>query len=235
MYFIVLDKPINLLGEKAPNINFAVIFGNILALQGIFFKPLELNSVLWTLSIEIFFYACAPFFFKISQKLIFFMIFSSAAFYLLSRYIQLPSHLDLMYFGNMFLYGWAWLIGFWFFRNNSNEFNFVVAMLVGLIALSFHSPFLPYLWPITYLLVILSINYSKYINLKKILLYKICDFLGDISYPMYLFHLPICYLLFVYDVRIPWIYIITILSVSTILHLFYDIPLKRLIRVKMFS
>jgi peptidoglycan/LPS O-acetylase OafA/YrhL len=87
------------------------------------------------------------------------------------------------------LFAWVWLLGFLYF--SKKEENSVKMMLVGLGSLVL------FLNPVstgktgrfTYFFSSLVLIYSPYVKLPKPLL-NIFNYLGDISYPLYLFHIP---------------------------------------------
>ncbi len=138
-------------------------------------------------------------------------------------------------FYSYFLYGiplllllWSWLLGFLYFRNN--ETNLWKAILVGLgtvvlIVNQYHTGKLGIL---TYLIGSLVIVFSSSIKVPKSL-DGVLNYLGEISYPLYLFHFPT--LIFSYTilgVRNSFSHAFLALVVSLVFYHLVEVPVRRL-------
>jgi peptidoglycan/LPS O-acetylase OafA/YrhL len=86
------------------------------------------------------------------------------------------------------------------------------------------------MWPITIIIPLLSLAFSSQIKFNKPIsgLFK---WLGDISYPIYLFHLPIFSLIYVLNPNQKWfLYIFIMFVVTTFVDRYIDRPLKRALK-----
>jgi peptidoglycan/LPS O-acetylase OafA/YrhL len=173
--------------------------GNLLSLQGFFAFPLASNSVVWTLGVEFSCYVLAPFFLKLDKQYMLTLIFGSSAFYML--YPRLSSS-----FGNgttTSVYGipllallWAWLLGFYFFFYSRDKFAKILMIALGcLMIISSYSYYGDSYYGggqlaiVTYCISAITLIYSSFIVMPKSLL-SIFSYLGELSYPIYLFHIP---------------------------------------------
>lgn len=165
--------------------------GNLLLLQGFLVGSIQTNPVVWTLSIEIFFYVLTPFFYYLqNQGNIFPVICMSTllvcTYKVLSRYFfpQMPGFQDLLFCQGAILLAWSWLLGFYFFfiKSNRHVYYFLVP---GILAVS-----VIYLKDLTgliiYLLTCLLLIYGTRLKLAK-KIRVVFSRLGDISYPLYVF------------------------------------------------
>lgn len=85
--------------------------------------------------------------------------------------------------------------------------------------------------------IILNISSSK----NKILNSKIFTFLGEISFCVYILHVPLHYLMqsfgtiymYEFEGKYIWIiYLFLLLTLSTFIHLFYEVPINSYLRRK---
>lgn len=172
--------------------NLKELIGNLLFLNGFIIKPISSNPILWTLSLEAFCYLIAPFLIKLSNKKIYFLITFSAFSYAIYPHFNLPYYSHLKYgFGLIFLI-WSWLLGFLYFREKTSINAITVKILViaiGCVLLGTNGFPESRLEIFTYVLTCLTVIYSQSIKFPKRLL-NIFEYLGNISYPLYVFHIP---------------------------------------------
>ncbi|MBE9125747.1 MULTISPECIES: acyltransferase family protein [unclassified Coleofasciculus] len=175
------------------------VFGNLLFLKSFVgsVDDIKTNVALWTLSIEVMCYLLAPLFFKASYKILILLILLSASFYLLSPYLYLivspdnkfPFPSELSYGLSFVLLLWVWLSGFFYFVHKDNKFSKIGLIGLGVITLLINSNYIGKSGLITYCVSCLVLIYLPYLKFPNFLL-KIFNYLGNISYPLYLFHLP---------------------------------------------
>lgn len=179
-------------------IKLSVILGNLLFLQNFFIETLPNNSPLWTLSMEVFCYVLAPLFNKIKTKYLLFLVIVSACLYGSSPYLYRQFFPEQPYpFPNHWFYGlswfmvlWAWLLGFVYFKNNQhNSFKFLL-IFIGITTLTVNQEHTGKFGIITYMLSSIIIIYADKIKLYQPIS-NCCNYLGEISYPLYLFHIPV--------------------------------------------
>jgi peptidoglycan/LPS O-acetylase OafA/YrhL len=193
------------------------ILGNLFLMQGFLVKYIPSNPALWTLSIECFCYLLAPFLIKLRQKSLLILIgLSSILFALCPYYIQYIhktesssgyDHYDFYLYGIGFiLLFWAWLLGFFYFFHKDRPFSKILLISLGCILLE-QNQIVSSRWAIsTYVLSALVLIYSPYISFPKFASFasNVLKYLGELSYPLYLFHVPsILFLYSVLDVKDP--------------------------------
>jgi peptidoglycan/LPS O-acetylase OafA/YrhL len=210
--------------------NWGQLVGNLFLVQGFFTKPIPANPVVWTLSVEAFFYLATPLIARLSQRALMVTICISAVACGMARFLNLPFYEELLFGSNVLLLGWAWILGFWAYRNTSNSHTLLVAQSVGMCTMALiNSFFLMFLWPITWTITIVGIGYGHRVPYNKRVA-QCLSLLGDASYPLYLFHLPVFSLIKVFKVSASEnVYLIIAIVISIALDRAFDRPFKRLV------
>src|SRR5262249_45833532 len=94
--------------------------GNLLFLQTFLVKPVEFDGPVWSLAVEVFYYALAPLFNRLNRNWLLAIISISFVCYALPKH---GTDWGLVYFVlskfNAANYAWCWLIGFLLWRDNS--------------------------------------------------------------------------------------------------------------------
>jgi peptidoglycan/LPS O-acetylase OafA/YrhL len=206
------------------------LVGNLFLLQGFFVAPIPANPVVWTLSVEAFFYLATPLLARLSQRSLMITMCISAAACGGARFLNLPFYEGLLFGSNVLLLGWAWILGFWAYRNAGNGHTLLVAQSIGTCTIAMINPFfLMFLWPVTWTITILAIGYGHLVRYNK----RVAQYfsvLGDASYPLYLFHLPVFSLMKVFKLSpSASLYLIIVVVVSILLDQLFDKPFKRLV------
>jgi len=227
---LILQKmPINLSGDTFAPSGSGQLIGNLLLLQGFVVRPPATNPVLWTLSVEAFFYIVTPLIARSSQRSVLIVSGASAAVYGLARFLNLPFYTELLFGINVILFGWAWLLGFWIYHGKHNNNTLVIAYGIGVCAIAQNNSHLMFLWPVTWTIAILGVGFAQYVHYHKGLA-RACSLLGDISYPLYLFHLFAFELIFVFKLStFGVLYLFGASIVAILLDFAFDRPVKRLI------
>jgi peptidoglycan/LPS O-acetylase OafA/YrhL len=164
---------------------------NLLLLQTFACVPLGLNGVVWSLGLECCYYLFAPWLLERSNFQILCLIFASASTYTLLWH---TSWVTTLLFGVLAVkYFWVWLLGFLYCRERT---IWSIALLLagyGLVWFDVDDggglTFIPY-----FLTVLCLVNPPKLKFPRQLAATAI--YLGDLSYPLYLFHAPIFILLF---------------------------------------
>jgi peptidoglycan/LPS O-acetylase OafA/YrhL len=170
---------------EAPNP--LLVLGNLFFLQNFLIPSISANPVIWTLSLEIFFYLFAPFIAKkVNDTQLLLFIGGSAIAFVLSDYFNMPHFAKLLGGVNVLLLGWSWCLGFYYYRNRNYRHAKILLVLMGVVTLGLYgSP-----WRIlTYLITVGLLLAAPKIKLPAIVA-EICDLAGNISYPLYLVHVP---------------------------------------------
>ena len=200
---------------------FCTSVANALLLQDFAAIPLTYNIPLWSLSIEVLYYLLAPFLHRRSRTVIaLFIIASMIVFYLSPAPGLLYGYSALVYF-------WPWLIGFLLGRDMGRTawaigFGLIGALLVFLSKRETVEP----LSVATYLVTFAVILAAPHLRIPA-LLRKAANFLGDLSYPLYLFHLPLAIFFFKYvGLRGLPEFLIAIIGSTAVLWYVFDEKLK---------
>ncbi|MGL2964421.1 acyltransferase family protein [Flavobacterium sp. RSB2_4_14] len=190
------------------------VFLNLLMLQAwIPGKALGINFPGWSLSVELFFYLIFPFVFNYFYKkvnfkitaicIIVFWVLSQVLFYfttqnqVINLFYYTPKDLSYQPFMhlNQFLIGN--LLGLYFVNNYKKEtkdFTLPIVLILGLllfvfkfnIGMSYHNGLLAFLFaPLIYFIAISSGKIAAFFSKK------ICIFLGEISYGIYIYQWPV--------------------------------------------
>ncbi len=203
------------------------IIGNLFFLQGFFVHSLESNPIVWTLSVEVFFYIITP---LISAKNKYFLpvILLSATLFSLQRYIGFWYFSQMLYGLNIAFLGWAWLLGFWLYHNKPKIGSIFFVSCLGIIAITINGYFITDFWTISWLLTCTAVGYGHLFKTPCITLMKK---LGDISYPLYLFHIPIFLMLKMLNIKeIGVLYAAIAVTLCLGIDALIDTPLKAVIK-----
>ncbi len=171
-------------GVKMPPTTQASIVASLLMLQTIFGPSIPIVGQIWSLSPEWWHYMAAPALRRLSTlALTAFLGASFAAFMLIATPSgggaeRLTSGLA------MLTLSWLWVTGFLYRRFDGQPIGFAVLIIPSVYALYFgHFTGAPLFISIFVLLLSSEFNLSKRHQ-------RICSFLGDVSFPLYLFHIP---------------------------------------------
>ncbi|HUB66975.1 MAG TPA: acyltransferase [Candidatus Methylacidiphilales bacterium] len=201
---------------------FRTSVANALLLQDFAAIALTYNIPLWTLSLEVFYYVLAPFLYRRSQAVLVAVIIVSMVVFHLS-----PAP-DLLYGYKAIVFFWPWLIGFLLGRDAGRlswpiGLGLIGALLVFLNKKETVEPLsiVPYL--ATFILILLA----PYLDIPR-LLRVVANFLGELSYPLYLFHLPLAIFFFkCLGLRGLPGFLVAIIGSTVILWYIFDEKLKR--------
>lgn len=179
--------------------------GNFLLLQTFVVKPIAFDGPVWSLSVEFSYYLVAPVLWRMSKRRLVLIVLVSAACHLLPPRTDLGLvYLALSKF-NALKYLWCWVLGLLLWRERAERGS---AIEIDLLALAC-APLLlaettrSRLCIVTYLASVGAIVAARHVRVRGRAA-KILDYLGDLSYPFYLFHVPalICAYAFL-GLRVP--------------------------------
>lgn len=195
--FLILGQEIQIPKGQVVQPDLGQVLGHLIFLQGFTVPTIQSDIPLWTISIEIFCYILAPLFIKFSNKILASMIFISAFLYTASPHVYHTFYPNSLFpFYNHWQYGvplilflWAWLLGFFYYRIKGKKGANIFLISLGFLVLVFNQNHTGRQGIITYLISSLALIYSPYVQMPRFLL-SILNYLGEISYPLYLFHMP---------------------------------------------
>jgi peptidoglycan/LPS O-acetylase OafA/YrhL len=201
--------------------------GNLVFLQTFLVKPMQFDRPVWSLALEVFYYALAPLFRRMPRPALIGLIVFSLICY------ALPKHSDwgVVYLFlskfNALQFLWCWLLGFMFWRNLSPAAIGIALAGVPLMIWGpdFYTPE-PYC-VLTYVFSLVVILLGSKFPIRGTLR-KVFNYLGDISYPMYVIHFPTFILGYVYlQLRSPYALAALVFAVTILAFHFVDRYLKR--------
>lgn len=232
--FWISGSKFEILNQTYQQPDLITLFGNLVLLQSFVVDSLSSNIVLWTLSVEVFCYLLTPGFARLSNHLLAGLIGLSAIFYVVFPILQnalYPQSSFPFYsywkFGIPFcLFLWAWLLGFLYARIETKSYGKVLLIGLGCLVLGLNSQHIGKIGIVTYVFSGLVLAFAASIQLPKPLL-KSFNYLGDLSYPIYLFHMPTFLLLYKSGVTSSVSLTFVSLLVSMLFYHLVDVPLKQ--------
>jgi peptidoglycan/LPS O-acetylase OafA/YrhL len=169
-------------------LGWTTMLGNLLMLQTFAVKPVQYAMPVWSLAIEVFYYAMTPIFARLPRRWLICIICISFVCY------ALPQHSDwgLAYLVaskfNALNYLWCWLLGFLLWSDRG--LTVIILGSIGALQI-FCGVITPERYAIvTYLGSFSALYFSHRFSLPPRLI-PIANYLGDLSYPLYLYHLPL--------------------------------------------
>ncbi|MCB0102730.1 MAG: acyltransferase [Anaerolineales bacterium] len=202
---------------------------NVVFLQGITSSYINTNPIVWTLTIEVLLYLLTPLFAR-SKNVALLAFFISALSYLYYPHTQLSYYSKLKFgLATLFL-GWAWLLGFLFYYYRSIIFSKVALPVIGFLLIFCNGKWITSYWMVTWAMTCIVILWGNTIP-RLTFIAKVLKTLGDVSYPLYLIHIPgflLFYNLGGKDAAIY--YLLFVVFIALILDVYVDKPLKVYIR-----
>ena len=200
--------------------------GNFFLLQCFVVKAITFNGVVWSLSVECFFYLLAPYLYQTKDRIIWLLIFFSGAVYLMSQIEHLPLLLHYIRKLAAMRYFWAWLIGFELFR--CKKVSVCIALVLfgaALVVLNQGENPEP-LAVVAFLGSCLLVKIAPLIKVPN-QLRPFMTYLGDLSYPLYLYQLPCFIALFAFfGVTDPLLHLVSLIVLTIFVYHLIDCYLK---------
>jgi peptidoglycan/LPS O-acetylase OafA/YrhL len=223
---VMVGSPYQLPGQILVATGWKTAFANVFFLQGILSITITYNGPLWTIGVEAILYLLAPLLSK-SRLWVFLLLISLS----MTTFLFYPK--DFLFGYTALRYSWPWIIGFLSVSVNQHRFKLIIALLIiGTVVTAFAKADAPETlsWvtfsavSITIILInIYSFSIPKFSQ-------KILDFLGELSYPIYLLHFPVYIILYRYfTIRSPMVFIILTLILSICSNYLADYWLKRIL------
>jgi len=203
------------------------LFLNLCFAQGFIADSIVTNPMVWSLSLEVFFYACTPLLARCSSRVLLGMGCVGAVSYVFTARFYTFHYPDLLWGLNVVLLGWTWILGFWAYRAKGRAIE--VAWVIGLVALTLNHEGMENLWMVTWTIPLLAIKFGPRLRWRERPA-SLFLLLGDISYPLYLVHYPLYLAMIGFQLAGNGTQLlIWALAAATLLDRLYDRPVKRLI------
>ncbi len=203
------------------------VFLNLCFTQGFIVDSLRSNPVVWTLSLEVFFYAITPVITRLSNRALLATACACAFCYVNSSWVAYVHHAGALFGVNVVLLGWCWILGFWIYRERGRSAE--LALAVGVVAVTLNHFYVHKWWIFSWSIPFAALALAQKIELSPRLA-RAGIFLGDISYPFYLSHFPLYVALDAMGAP-KWgaLFLGCGLVLALALDLFVDKPAKRLL------
>jgi peptidoglycan/LPS O-acetylase OafA/YrhL len=169
--------------------------GNLFMLQGLLMPSFGPAGPTWTLAIEEWFYLFAPLLRRLSTFMLCVLIVASARWYLIVAkggatlfpgQIHGVSHTAL---------AWSWLIGFVFFFHRDNPWARLGMLMLPVFLVGLANYIIGGLISFTMVFSSVAIVFANQIPLRSERLRQVLSYLGNLSYPLYVLHIPVFTLL----------------------------------------
>ncbi len=171
------------------------IVGNALLLQGLFIPVLESNSSTWSLAIEELLYYCSPLFQRTHTFVLAGLIAISSLFYFYSDQLGWTRFAGEVAGRGVICCAWAWLLGFVYYRHADNTLAKISLIFIPVMLMGACNQLPGKLQCSVVLGTALLLIYSPSITTLSEKMNRRLNWLGNISYPLYICHAPIWFVL----------------------------------------
>lgn len=204
------------------------VWGSLLMLQTFCQGPIPVIGPVWSLAVEWWFYMIAPFFKRHFKILLGLCVLSLSYFILghhrIMNFLEVEEWTKGMPGKFSMAMGWIWIIGYIYYHFPNTLRGLVLLIIPALFAASVgRSP------GVAYFLTVLVLAYSYHLPVMK-KFSRLCNFLGDLSYPVYLFHMPVMALLAAAGYTNWLIMGLAVLALSALALYMIDYPARGLFR-----
>ncbi|WP_418263505.1 acyltransferase family protein [Flavobacterium faecale] len=198
---------------------------NFLLLQGIASISLTYNSPLWSISVEFFLYLILPFIYKLRLPFVYLIALLSVVFYV--AHTQLFA-LEL-YGVKHLIYAWPFIIGY-LVAVKKQFYGVIPLILIGTAGIYYN--FLrevviekfTFIWFLLTTGMVISFLFAK-IKLSKSIK-EWFNYLGELSYPLYLFHIPLYFIGYHIGIREAYLFVCFAILLCIPINYIFDIWLK---------
>jgi peptidoglycan/LPS O-acetylase OafA/YrhL len=200
---------------------------NLFFLQGWNAYTAMINGPLWSLSVEVFYYALVPVFVRLNRWVLAALIALSAVkFWTLS---PISPQLSWNLHGEtMFGMAWAWLAGFYWYRYRGEVARIVLVGLSCLLMIQKFSALSPVTATVSWAVLASASALRVPLRLRAPLRY-----LGEISYPLYAIHWPtIVGMYALFHVTRPIAWVAAALCMSVIAYHAVDRPFRKGVHIR---
>jgi peptidoglycan/LPS O-acetylase OafA/YrhL len=216
-----LGSPYQLPNSNLVSAGIFTSIGNLLLLQGIAVIPIIYNYPLWSLGVECFLYLMVPLLFRLRLRYILVILVISICTFLFKR--------DFFYGYIILKWAWPFIIGLIIVAKKQTSLTILLLIAMPIITaydkISF-SPLLSWLnVSLVAIICLFSLNFE--VQLSKTV-QKVFNFLGTISYPIYVLHLPILLLLYHCGITEVYTLIGLVILITIPLNYIFDDWLKRI-------
>jgi len=200
--------------------------GNFVFLQGFTVVKIYTDGPVWTLAIEVVYYALAPLLARLKSWQILGLIGLSALVCLHPPGFYAGPPNQLQYGGGLLMLGWAWMGGFLYYRYQSDIRAAIILTLMGTLLIWSHS----FGGTALFACFMMVFAAGKELCPKSTQIRKLMNYAGDISYPLYILHFPALIMMSLLFHINGWVaFIATFLIAAGAYHLI-DRPYRNLVK-----
>lgn len=188
--------PYVLWGANLPNgtatpVTIWPLIGNFFLMGGLTVEVLPTDPVAWSLVIECVYYLLAPLFSRQRSRLLVGLIGLSAILYWVHSTFGIIDFNQRLYgsYGVLAL-AWAWLLGFLMQRHPGDKRILTLGPLLGCLLLNRFDQYLGHFSEAVFVGSVVIVAWSKDIRLP-VRVAAVLEYLGELSYPLYLVHVPL--------------------------------------------
>lgn len=198
---------------------------NFLLLQGLVSLTIIYNGALWSLSVEFFLYLILPLIFTMRLRYVYILALISLIIFITHTHFLSPHLYGVLHI----IWAWPFIIGF-LLAVRKQFFGIIPLILIGAFGI-YHNykmdyvqePY-SYLWFIVAFIVVVFFIYFKITLSKNIKV--VFDYLGTISYPLYLFHYPFYFILYDLGIRESYLFVCLAILFSIPFNYIFDVWLR---------
>ncbi|MCW2118490.1 acyltransferase family protein [Flavobacterium sp. 7A] len=218
-----LGSPYSLPNSNMASAGILTSISNVLLLQGIASITITYNGPLWSIGVEAFLYLMVPLLMPLRLRYIVIMtILSMLAFTFLDY--------DVLYVYSNLIWAWPFLIGLIISAKNKPISTLPLLIFCLLIVNYQNIIFKDSLSVLTVFLVIvvcgIALYFKNYISDNLIFF---LDYLGKLSYPIYVIHMPMYLLFYHIGIRQPYAYISLVILLCIPINYVFDVWLKNIL------
>lgn len=196
--------------------------GNLAMLQGFLCYPSSFDGPVWSISCEVFYYMLTPLFFRLRSQYLIGLILGSMVVFHFGIRAQMYGYVAIVYL-------WAWLLGFFMARHRDRIVAALGLALIGSVLVFLNKPVttgplsvLTCLGVFGILLMAPHVHFPQQVR-------DIMNWLGNVSYPLYLVQFPLCILFYrVFGFRTVTEYVLGVSVGSVIFYYVFDDLLRRI-------
>ncbi len=228
--FWALGHAITLPGETVRPPTPLMVVGSVLMVQGLLTPDLSTNVSTWSLSVECLFYLCAPLFARMRGAGLAALVIASALAALLPRlagHAHPSTKIGLVNAGMLL---WAWLGGFVYQRAPQAKSSPALLFVPGIVLMGvYYGPLGVFTVTVCGLLIAYGGRLPLSASWRRIL-----DYGGELSYPLYLLHIPALYLCWaLWRIDQPALLAGGALVAAALCYHGVDLPARRLVRSRL--
>ncbi len=211
-----------------------------LTLLNVFILPAIINVMfpLWSLSVEVIFYALAPFLRRVNKPVLLAIIVGSSAVLIISGLAKWQQVWVAPYGLQLAVFGWAWLAGWLAYSSPRKGSLAALCVVVGCVAVATNpGPFWltarhVYFWTYgSWIVTVWLLFFPPRSNLPA-KLGELFKYLGDLSFPLYIIHYPVLTIAFTTvwlkhpSLNYGWVHAVISIAAAALVLRYIERPLK---------